>query len=190
MRLNKGRNKSRNKSRNKRVTDIVFLSLFFAFFAIGSAMASTQKLTQKLTQKQNKSHSLAGMSSTSEQVVVGRVKSLSARWVGKVIVTTAEIEPVEFIKGKPSKALFNLSYVGGRVGVIEQQLSYPTQLEEGETAVFFVQNAPSKTALAGSKMLSHIEGKIPLLLKGETLSRLNENARISKLLNEIRDSIQ
>lgn len=159
--------------------------LFLLFTAMG-VNASTQRATQDKTLAQK----VTSMGTTSEQVVVGRVKALSARWVGKVIVTTAEIEPIEFIKGKQSKGVFNLSYVGGRVGVIEQQLSYPMQLEEGETAVFFLQESPKNSALAGTKMLSNFEGKIPLLTKGENLSRLNDSTRIKKLLNDIRGTVR
>ncbi|TQV72264.1 hypothetical protein FLL45_18775 [Aliikangiella marina] len=166
--------------------EYILLLVFFSLFIVGPAIGSTQKFEQKHSQLQK----FSAMGSSSQQVVVGKVKSLSSRWIGNVIVTTAEIEPVEYLKGRASKSLFNLSYVGGRIGVIEQQLSYPMHLEQGETAVFFIQDAPQKTALAGNKMFSNFEGKIPLLNKDQSLTLLDENSRIVKLLEELRSSVR
>ncbi len=135
-------------------------------------------------------YNIAVMANPSEQIVVGKVAKLSSRWVGKVIVTTADIEPIEMLKGSQTKKNLKVSFIGGTVGNIRQTLSHQTTLQEGETAILFLSTAAAKTALAGSKVFSHAQGKIPLLNKDENLTRLKTNSRLSSLINNVRKTIR
>ena len=170
------------KSIKHRLTGYFFVILFSQCLVIGSASAATKKLNNLNDQGYN----IEAMVSPSEQIVVGKVSSLSSRWVGKVIVTTANIEPLETIKGKATRGQLKVSYIGGTVGVIRQTLSHQATLEEGETAILFLSDAPKKSALSGSKVFSHAAGKIQLLKKNEDISRLQSNGRLSKLLGNFR----
>ncbi|TQV87937.1 hypothetical protein [Aliikangiella coralliicola] len=156
--------------------------LFSQCLLISNPMAATKKLNNL----NNQGYNIEAMVSPSQQIVVGKVSSLSSRWVGNIIVTTANIEPLETIKGKATRGQLKVSYVGGTVGVIRQTLSHQTTLEEGETAILFLSDAPKKSALSGSKVFSHASGKIQLLKKGESISRLQSNGRLSKLLGNFR----
>jgi len=140
----------------------------------------------KLDKDYNKSgYNLRSMVTPSQNVVIGKVKSLSAKWVGKIIVTTADVEPIEVIKGKAQRKPLKVSYVGGTVGNIKQTLSHPIDLVDGETAILFLTDADKDSAFAGTKVFSHYQGKIHLLSKDEKIDRLKSNKRILGLVNQV-----
>lgn len=165
---------------------VFFVSILSQFGLSGSVGAATQKLVNSKGSGPN----FVKMSTSSEQVVLAQVKSTSARWVGKVIVTTAELEPLEMIKGVNKSGALVVSFIGGRVGNIQQTLSHPLSLNEGETAVLFLKDADRKGPLAGTKLFSHFDGKVPLLKRGESVSRLETNDRLSSLINNLRTQVQ
>lgn len=130
-------------------------------------------------------YNFSAMVKPSQNVLIGKVKSLSSKWVGKVIVTTADVEPIEVLKGKALSKSIKVSYVGGTVGNIKQTLSHPIELVDGETAILFLTDANKNSAFKGAKVFSHYQGKIPLLDKKEKIERLKSNKRILGLVNKI-----
>jgi len=156
-----------------------------------SLVTGTALAVSKLDNNRDKNgYNLASMVTPSKNIILAKVKSLSSKWVGKVIITTADVEPIETIKGKIQSKSLKVSYVGGTVGNIRQTLSHSTLLEEGETAILFLTDAHKKSALAGTQVFSHSQGKIHLLNKNENINRLKSNQRILGLVNKLQAEVR
>lgn len=159
------------------------ISLMIASLCLLSASAfAVSKLEKNLDRN---GYNVSSMVTPSSDIVIAKVKSLSSKWVGKVIITTADVEPIEMLKGKSQVKSLKVSYIGGTVGNIRQTLSHPIELVDGETAVLFLTDAHKSSGVAGTKVFSHSQGKIHLLDKDENINLLKSNKRISGLVNKI-----
>lgn len=167
---------------------IFCLSLVLSLSGIFTGYASAA--IKKSTETKNLDHQFSLMSTSSENIVLGKVISLSSSWKGNLIVTTAVIEPLETLKGAQTNKPLNVSYIGGTVGVINQRLSEQVTLNIDDVAILFLKDAPTKSVLSGSKVFSYSNGKIPLLTSGEDISKLKNNNRLSSLINNVRQQIQ
>ena len=128
----------------------------------------------------------------SDVVVVGRVVRNTSRWVGKLIVTTSEVETLEAFKGQPPSRLA-VSFLGGTVGVIHQDATHEPTLTEGEVAVLFLASPPPSPAgrpqVEGLRIVAE-DGKLPLLAPREPASRFRNDRRLQRFLRELAARIQ
>jgi len=163
------------------------MSFLFGVILISQCLLSGAATAVSKLDKTSDKHgyNFSAMATPSQNIVIGKVKSLSSKWVGKVIVTTADVEPIEILKGKAQSKSLKVSYVGGTVGNIRQTLSHPIELVDGETAILFLTDADKSSAFAGSKVFSHYQGKIHLLSKNENVDRLKSNKRILGLVKQL-----
>lgn len=89
---------------------------------------------------------------TAELVFEGRVIAVEARETGpRSIHTFVEFEVLDILKGDFTGSTIELSYLGGRVGNREMQISEMQVPETGETGIYFVESlhAPLLHPLVG-----------------------------------------
>lgn len=126
------------------------------------------------------------MAAQSDLVVLGHVVRNTARWVGKVIVTTSQVVPVEVIKGKLSGEPIEVSFIGGTVGVINQHATHQATLEQGELAVIFLNDVGKGTPFEPStKRIGSERGKVTLLPPGYSELRLKHDLRLREVIRQI-----
>src|SRR5829696_1802646 len=97
---------------------------------LSSPPANPQEPTAPTRPTPPRIETLAGQS---ELVLVGKVLRNSSRWVGKKIVTTSEVQPLEIFKGTAPDTV-KVWFLGGTVGVINQDATHEATLTAGEVA--------------------------------------------------------
>jgi hypothetical protein len=122
----------------------------------------------------------------SDVVVAGRVLRNRSRWIGKRIVTASDVEPLRVMKGNPRPGEIQVAFYGGTVGEIHQHVTHETTLREGEISVLFLAK-PRKGILEelGAFHVAASGARIPLLAPGERESRLENNRRLRRGLEEV-----
>ena len=135
--------------------------------------------------------SIEELGRASELVIVGKVLRNKAAWVGKKIVTTSEVMPLKVIKGRNIKRPVEVSFLGGTVGVINQHVTHEATLREGEVAILFLAKRDKKGAerVRGLSIV-HERGKIELLRPGQDQSRLQNNKRLRRYLDDIVERVR
>jgi hypothetical protein len=128
---------------------------------------------------------LAGQS---ELVLVGKVLRNSSRWVGKTIVTTSEVQPLETYKGAPPAGTVKVWFLGGTVGAINQDVTHEATLTAGETAVLFLGTAKG-ARVEGLRMVDQ-DAKIPVLAPDQPDTRLANDRRLRRFLADIKARVE
>jgi hypothetical protein len=131
---------------------------------------------------------LSDLARNASHVVIGKVAKTEARWVKRKIVTSATIEVVESLKGTVARdKRLTVTVLGGRVGVLEQDVSHEATLETGEIALLFL----SDRAGTGNELrIVGPGGKQTLLGRGMAQSRLQSNRRLAAYLKHVREVVR
>ena len=133
--------------------------------------------------------SVEASAAAAKWVITGKVGKRESKWVNGKIVTTADIRPISVLKGTDVPSPISVSFLGGSVGPIRQDYSHEIVAVNGETAVFFLINAPTESGATFSG-LTRIARKIPLLAPGQADSRLENNRRLVRFQNEIIEKVK
>lgn len=146
--------------------------------------------SQQVTDLNSSFHSLKN---ESDLIVLGKVIGKQSRWVGKKIITTAQVSVLEVFKGKKRKSI-EIDYLGGSVGFITQDFSHETTLDVGEVSVLFLKNSKlvksSSDAKAKTTMnIINESARITLLKPQDRPSRLKNNIKIQDFLKKLRKSL-
>jgi len=126
---------------------------------------------------------LAGQS---ELVLVGKVLRNSSRWVGKKIVTTSEVQTLETFKGT-APGIVKVWFLGGTVGVINQDVTHEATLTTGEVAVLFLAQ-PKGAQIDGLRMVDQ-DAKVELLTPDQPGSRLLNDVRLKRYIADIKERV-
>lgn len=140
---------------------------------------------RRLTVPRDRPPTIEEMASRSEYVVVGKIVGAESRWVGKKIITVSEVQPIRLIKGEPLAKNLHVLTLGGTVGVIAQHFSHEVLLEKEEVALLFLVRSLGRPFLPDALSPYPEYGKIPLLKPTDRASRLYNNRRLNRLVDEI-----
>ena len=160
---------------------------------VGLVLGSFAVLAQDDKERPDESSSppIEQMSEASELVVIGRVLRNESRWVGKLIVTTSEVQPLQTLKGDHPGETLKVSFYGGTVGVINQHVTHEAILQEDEVAVLFLAQPDERAAeRAPGLRIVHERGALRLLDPGADESRLKDNRRLQRYLEEIAERVR
>jgi hypothetical protein len=88
--------------------------------------------------------SLAALTAGADAVVIGRVRTFVSEWTADraLIVSVAEVEVAEVLKGRLLPAVVLVQIPGGRVGEIGLRVSDAPSFETGESVVLFLKVIP------------------------------------------------
>jgi hypothetical protein len=120
------------------------------------------------------------------RIVVARVTDVRAQFASnefgdQLIVSTAQVEVAETLKGAPASVL-DIEYEGGTVGDLTLKVSDLPSLEPGERAVFFLD------AGRGVSFVPHDRGR-GILKLSESDEVENSSMTLSDVREQIRESL-
>ena len=84
---------------------------------------------------------LKDLSRSSDLIVVGRIESVTAELRGVRVVSVAEIDVEQVLKGTMAGAVA-VQFAGGRVGDLDERLPDTPDYREGERIVAFLKQMP------------------------------------------------
>ena len=174
-------------------TGVFFLALFICLFVSGCATGSAKAPQQTTVVKLPKDGppTVAEMAALSDLVLIGRVTKSDARWYGKKIMTVSDVEPVRTLKGASPATTIKVVTYGGTVGVITQEFTHSVSLQEGETAMLFLHRTDPDSKLFNGHFMPFDEfGKIGLLRPEQRFSRLKNNRRLNRFIDDIETRVK
>jgi hypothetical protein len=122
-------------------------------FVLLAALTLTPGLASALTTRRV---TLAELTRTSDDVVLGTVRRSVGRWEGNFIVTDHEVELHAVLKGRLSpRSVVLLRVAGGEVGRIGQHIPGAPSLEVGATYLLFLSGG-----LANVRYLAHMTAAV------------------------------
>ncbi len=99
---------------------------------------------------------LAELTRSSDDVVVGTVRRSSSRWEGGFIVTDHEVEVVTALKGRlAARVTIVVRVAGGVVGRIAQAIPGAPSLEDGRTYMLFLSGG-----ISTARYLAHMTAAV------------------------------
>jgi hypothetical protein len=121
------------------------------------------------------------------RIVIARVTDVRAQFASnefgdQLIVSTAQVEVAETLKGAPATVL-DVEYEGGTVGDLTLKVSDLPSLEPGERAVFFLD------AGRGVSFLPHDRGR-GILKLSETDEVENSSMTLSEVREQVREAVE
>ena len=148
---------------------VAVLAVFLAFVSLSADIAPPKDIPSRAKE--------AG------RIVIARVIDVQSQFESnefgdQLIVSTAQVEVEEALKGAPASVI-DVEYEGGTVGDLTLKVSDLPSLEPGERAVFFLD------AGRGPKFLPHDRGRG--ILK---LSESDEVQNTSMTLSDVRDEVR
>ena len=148
------------------------------------AAAAAQDLTEQQSRKDDRY--IVDLAERSDLVVVGEVMKNEPQWYKKSIVTLSAVRPISFLKGEPGWETIPVLFFGGTVGVINQEFTHTATLREGEVVVLFLYRPEDGVSqeFRNFRILGE-EGKILLLRPGQPKTRLENNERLGRFLNNL-----
>lgn len=153
-------------------------------------VALAEDLTARDAEREKTQDYVAALAAKSDLVIVAEVGRAASQWYRKSIVTIATVTPLSVLKGDPPGKEFPVLFFGGTVGNINQDFTHEATLREGEVAVLFLNNRRTEAARALQAFeINGEDGKIPLLAPGQSKTRLENNKRLVRFLNELRETI-
>ena len=106
-------------------------------------------------------------------------------------MTVSDVEPVRTIKGVPPATTIKVVTYGGTVGVITQEFTHSVSLQEGETAMLFLHRTDPDSKLFNGHLMPFDEfGKIGLLRPEQRFSRLKNNRRLNRFIDDIETRVK
>ncbi len=175
---------------------VLLIALVFVMATAAGSHSAEPRIREAHAVRQSKKDrpetpTVKELAGKSDMVVLGKVLKKSSRWVGKKIVTSTDIKPVRFFKGKSADTTISIITLGGVVGNIVQEFTHEVVFQEGETSIFFLARTPrDKKFLPGVLRPVDEHAKIRLLKPTDSPSRLKNNRRLNKFIEEVAAEIK
>jgi hypothetical protein len=160
-----------------------------ALCCVSGATLWAQDLTDRGPERDK--NYMASLAAKSDLVIVAEVGHGASQWYRKSIVTIMPVTPLSVLKGDPPGRSIPVLFFGGTVGVINQDFTHEATLKEGEVAVLFLNGPPRSDASRAlhTFQINGEDGKIPLLAPGQSKTRLQNNKRLVRFLDELKAAI-
>lgn len=159
--------------------------LIAVLYFVSAPVTFAQELTRPA--RDERKDLIAALAAKSELIVVAEVTHNKPQWFRRSIVTVSEVTPLMVLKGDASGRPLRVMFFGGTIGVINQEFTHEATLREGEVAVLFLKRSHDEAsrALQASRIVGE-EGKLPLLDPGQSKTRLENNKRLIRFLDDLK----
>lgn len=158
------------------ITYRVFISLVIINFLAGCQSTPEQPPAPS---------SIEALTLNSDIVIVGKVLQNRSRWLNGHIMTTSDVQPLQTLKGKTGGATLQVSFYGGTVDNINEHVEHEATLQEGQISVMFLRQFNQKSGAVAPLSIVSEKGSIPLVQPWERESRLTNNRRLIRQLEDI-----